>query len=95
MLDKILLALRLSDTALNEEVQDTIDACFLDMERVGIAVTRTEEGAVAESFQLDPLVVSCVKLYCRWQYNFEDAAERYMKAYISCRDGMSLCGDYV
>ena len=93
MLSKIKVALRISTDSLNEEINDTIDACYKDMQRVGIDIYDTE-GNVRGDVMQEPLIFACVKLYARWQFNFENAAERYEKAYISCRDGLSLCGDY-
>ncbi len=84
MLGKIKLDLRIAHGAMDSDVQDNIDACLSDLARVGVVLI---ENA-------DPLIVKAVKLYCRWQYNFENQADRYMKAYMSLRDALSLCGDY-
>ena len=93
MLNKVKTALRHSSDALDGEIQDTIDACYRDMTRVGIAIY-DENNNVKESIKTDALIVSCQKQYARWQFNFENAAERYKNAYESMRDGMSLSGDY-
>ncbi|MBR3762192.1 MAG: hypothetical protein IKK59_05560 [Lachnospiraceae bacterium] len=93
MVEKIRLALRISTDALNTEIEDTIDACYKDMQRVGINIY-DDDGKPKQDAISQPLIISCVKLYARWQFNFENAAERYEKAYNSCRDGISLCGDY-
>lgn len=93
MVEKVKLALRIRTDALEYEIEDTINACYKDMQRVGIDIY-DEVGELKEDVISQPLIISCVKLYARWQFNFENAAERYEKAYISCRDGISLCGDY-
>ena len=93
MVNKVKTALRISTNSLNEEINDTIDACYKDMQRVGIRIY-DDEGNVRGDVMSQPLIIACVKLYARWQFNFENAAERYEKAYNSCRDGLSLCGDY-
>lgn len=93
MLETIKKALRLSQGALDEEIQDTINACYKDMHRTGIKIF-DENGNLKESIEQDALIIACQKLYARWMFNFENAAERYMKAYESMRDSLSLCGDY-
>lgn len=71
--------LRISHTKLDDEIDATIRACKDDLERVGISVD--EE---------DYLMVQAIKLYCRWAYNFENQADRYLRSYESLRDAMSL-----
>ncbi len=93
MLDKAREALRFNTEVLDEEIQDTINACYRDMHRVGIVIF-DENGDVKKSIEEDALIISCQKQYARWMFNFENAAERYKNAYESMRDGMSLCGDY-
>ena len=93
MVEKVRLALRISTKTLDAEIEDTISACYKDMQRVGIDIY-DEAGEPKQDAISHPLIISCVKLYARWQFNFENAAERYEKAYNSCRDGISLCGDY-
>lgn len=94
MLEIIRKALRITGTLVDDEIQDTINACYLDMKRVGIYVPIDSENNVEEQFEKEPLVIACVKLYARWQFNFEDSADRYEKAYVNCRNGLALCGDY-
>ncbi len=93
MLDTVRKALRISGEYMDDEIKDTISACYKDMARVGISVFN-KDGTVKRNVEADPLVISCQKMYARWQFNFENAAERYMRAYENCRDGMALCGDY-
>lgn len=83
MLEKVKLDLRISHSKLNADIQDNIDACLKDLDRVGIADNDT-----------DPLVIKAVKLYCRWHYNFENQADRYMKAYKMLRNAISLSEGY-
>ena len=93
MIAKVKQALRLKTDSLGEEIQDCINACYSDMARVGIAVFDSE-GKLRADISMDPLVVACQKYYARWQFNFENAAERYRAAYEATRDGMSLCPKY-
>ena len=93
MLEKIRRAIRKKSSTLDEEIMDCINECYKDMDRVGIAVY-DEEGNLKQGIEKEPLVIACQKHYARWQFNFENEAERYQKAYESARDGMSLCGKY-
>lgn len=82
-LEKIKKDLRISHSKLDEDIQDNIEACKLDLKRVGIDVTKS-----------DVLLEKAIKLYIRWQYNFEIQADRYRNAYESLRNALSLCEDY-
>ena len=82
-LDKVKKDLRISHSKLDEDIQDNIEACKLDLKRVGIDVTKS-----------DVLLEKAIKLYLRWQYNFENQADRYRNAYESLRNALSLCEDY-
>ena len=83
MIEKVRRDLRWSHLKLDEDISDNIEACKLDMKRVGI-----------DPLKSDFLMEKAIKLYCRWQYNFENQADRYMNAYKSLRNAMSLSGGY-
>lgn len=84
MLEKIKLDLRITHNKMDTDIQENIDACFFDLKRVG--VNRIDED--------DFLIIKACKLFCRYQYNFENEGDRYNKAYSALRDALSLCGDY-
>lgn len=84
MLEKIKLALRIKHNAVDEDIRDQIEACKLDLKRVGII--KIDEK--------DFLIIQLVKLYVKWHMNFENEAGRYMQAYQMMRDSLSLSGDY-
>ncbi len=77
--------LRISNSALDVDLQDDIDAALMDLKRVGIDT----------SDQSQPLIIKAVKLYCRWQQNYKDKGEKYGEAYKGLRDSLSLAGDYI
>lgn len=93
MIGKIKKALRISNDFMDDEIEDTVRQCYADMNNKGICIY-TSDGEVRESIKEDPLVLACQKNYARWQFNFENQAERYEKAYKSMRNGLSLSGDY-
>lgn len=82
-LEKIKKDLRISHSKLDEDIQDNIEACKLDLKRVGIDVNKS-----------NVLLEKSIKLFLRWQYNFENQADRYRNAYESLRNALSLCEDY-
>lgn len=93
MIEKIKKAIRISNASINDEVEDTIRQCYADMHRKGIKIY-DDDGEIRDCIKDDPLVLACQKNYARWQFNFENQAERYEKAYQSMSDGLSLSGDY-
>lgn len=83
MLELIKVALRISHSALDNEIMSIINACERDLSNVGIIVD--EE---------DALIIQAVRLYCRWQFNYENQADRYEKAFNSLKISLALSGDY-
>lgn len=84
MLEKIKLSLRISHTLLDDDIERNINACLLDLKRVGINNTDLT----------NPLIFKAVELYCKWNYDFCNKGERYEKAYMNLINSLSLCGDY-
>lgn len=84
MLEQIRKALRMNHSKLDDDIRDTISACQRDLSLAGI-VCNDEE---------DFLIIQAIKLYCRWQFNYEGQADRYEKAYNSLRISLALSGDY-
>ena len=88
MLEKIKLSMRIFHTVLDVDVSQNIDACMLDLVRVGV------HKNIAVSDSADPLITKAAELYCKWQYDFNAKGEQYQKAYEKLRDAISLCNDY-
>ena len=75
--------LRITHTALDANIQRTMDACMLDLETAGVDTSRQ-----------DALVDRAVCLYCRWQYDFASKGEQYRAAYTALKQALPLCSDY-
>lgn len=76
LLDDIKVALRVTSTATDTEIQQLIDACLSDMERVGI------DSMLLDEKQLDPIARSAIMCFCKARYGFDnDDAVRYEQAY--------------
>lgn len=93
MLERIKRALDLTSDARDKDVEECIDACLFDLNRVGVKIF-DDCGCLKLGLESDPLIVQAVKLYARWMFNYEDAAYRYKRSYDSLRDALALCGDY-
>ena len=78
ILSKIKTDLRISHTALDDDLSDTIDACLSDLLICGIA----------NPDPADKSILAAVKLYCRAAYTDDtDKAAAYMERY----DAMKAC----
>ncbi len=84
MLDKIKLALRISHNKIDDDILDHILACKEDLKRVGIV----------NIYDDDKLIIQVIKLYVKWQLNFENQAERYFKSYERLSTALSQCSLY-
>lgn len=88
LLEEIKMSLGgINHSKLDDEINSSIRAACLDMQRVGIQ--DAEELA-----KTDPLVLQCIKLYCRGFYNYQGQGERWDAAYEAARDSLSLSVDY-
>lgn len=80
--EKLASKLGISHTKRNDAIQDNIDACILDMRRVGVNVN---------SETSNKLVDKAVELYCKADFNYQGKSEDFRKNYEKLRDAMSLC----
>lgn len=85
MIEKIKLALRISHTKLDEDIQSDIDACLADLKVHGIV----------HAGENDPLIFNAVKLYCRATYTDDPAkAAEWLQRYESLRACLQLAEGY-
>lgn len=78
------LFLRVSSASADAEIQQTIDACLLDLRNAGVSSLDTD----------DPLIQQAVKLYCKAQFGFSADSEKYERAYEHLKASLSLSSDY-
>lgn len=81
MLEKIKLDVRIDFSDLDKDIEDNIAAALLDLSTAGV-------DTAAET--MDMLTLRAVKLYCRWQYNFDGRAEQYEKAYYALKTTLAV-----
>lgn len=91
LIEKIKTSLRIKHTALDEDLTDTIAACFTDLRNLG----GLNESVLDPTKDLDPLVLNAVKLYCKAEYTDDPArAARYRDGYDSLKACMMMAEEY-
>lgn len=87
MLEKIKLSLRVDSDDLDEEIQDTIDACKADLKLSGVLESKILGG--------DSLILRAVKVFCKSEFSTDDReAERYRKSFQMLKDHLCLSVEY-
>ena len=85
ILTKIKLALRVSHTKLDEDIQADIDACLADLELCGVVYAPMN----------DPLVLNAIKLWCRSLYTDDPAkGAEYLRRYESLKASLMMADGY-
>ena len=85
MLEKVKLALRIKSIKLDEEIEDLIEACKIDLSISGVR-------KIAEE---DPLIQRAIIIYCKANFGMDNNdSEKYQKSYDLLKQSLSLCGDY-
>lgn len=88
MLEQIRSALRITHHKLDKDLWLNIDACKLDLQRVGVDISsRYDDGKSA-------MIQKAIELYVKWQYDYCGKGEQYRKNYETLRDALSLCSDF-
>ena len=78
------LWLRISSNKMDDELEQTIDACKLDLQNSGVKNLDSS----------DLLIQQAVKLYCKSQFGYDDSAGKFAEAYEHLKAALSLSGDY-
>jgi hypothetical protein len=78
------LWLRILSDKMDDELEQTIDACKLDLSNSGVKKLDSS----------DPLIRQAVKLYCKAQFGYDDSAGKFAEAYEHLKAALSLSGDY-
>ncbi len=84
-LSRIKLALRISHTKLDEDIQGDIDACLADLKVCGIIHAGEE----------DPLIFNAIKLYCLAIYTDDTAkGTEYLRRYDALKSCLMMAEGY-
>ena len=87
MIDKVRNALRISvadNTAMNEELQDLIDAAKLDLGVAGVVVPQT----------IDQLVTKAIITYCKMSFGLPEDYDRLKRSYDEQKAQLSNATGY-
>lgn len=76
--------IRRSSARLDDEIQQTVAACLLDMKNAGIVNIQAE----------DPLILQAAKMYLRSTFEYGDHPERWGASYEHLKAALSLNSDY-
>ena len=75
---------RIGHNKLDNELDILKKACQTDLSMSGVNTIPTD----------DMLSLAALRLYLRWQMNYNGEADRYMQAYHSTKIAMSLASEY-
>lgn len=85
ILNKVKTSLRISHTALDDDLADIVSACLKDLEVCGVQATNTA----------DPLILNAVKLYCRAEFTDDTGkAAEYMARYNALKSCLMMAEGY-
>lgn len=76
MLAIVKLALRITTSAFDSELQSLIDACIEEMVGLGVVIT-TESDGQPSSLQVQSAIIA----YCKWLFGNNADAERWRDIY--------------
>ena len=77
MLDIVKLALRITTTAFDTEIQRLINECLEEMQGLGVVIDLDAETGAPTSDQVQGAVVA----YCKWQFGSNDEADRWREIF--------------
>lgn len=85
LLQRVKPSLRISHTALDEDIQSDIDACLADLEVCGVVYAATT----------DPLIINAVKLYCKASYTDDPAkGAEFLRRYEALKACLMMADGY-
>ena len=85
IVEKVKTDLRITHTALDGDISDTVDECVEDLHIVGVQVTEPPDAAI----------LAAIKLYCRSAYTDDTGkAEAYMARYNSMKATLMMAKGY-
>lgn len=90
LLSKVKKSIRVTHTALDEDIIDSIGAALSDLRMCGIAPEKLDP-----SQELDPLILNAVKMYCKKEYTDDTAkAARYQEGYDALKSSLMMAEGY-
>lgn len=85
LLSEVKKAIRLSNSALDSEIQELIDSAKRDMQISG----------VQQIDETDTLIIRAIKLYAKANFGLDNTeSEKFQQRYESLKVHLALCGEY-
>lgn len=85
MLERVKLSLRIKSSKLDDEINDLIEACKIDLSISGVRQIKDE----------DPIIQRAIIVYCKANFGLDNKdSEKYQRSYDLLKQSLSLCGDY-
>ena len=90
IIDDVKLALRISGTTYDNELNDLIAAAKADLSYSGIDAAKVDNLGV-----MDPLIKRAIVLYCKSNFGLDNAdSEKYYNCYRQLETHLALSEDY-
>lgn len=88
LLDDVKLALRVTNTAFDPEIQDLIEAARRDLVLSGITALKVNDDT-------DPLIKRAIVVYCKANFGYDNPeAERFQRSYDMLKMHLALSAEY-
>ena len=88
MLEKVKLALRITTTSFDSELQDLIDAAKVDLGIAGVLVPVTTDS------NLDVIIQKAIITYCKINFGEPDEYDRLKRSYDEQKAQLSMATGY-
>lgn len=88
VLQKIKLALRLTDSTFDSELNDLISACIADLALCGI------DGDTVITTTTDPLIIQTIVAYCKWRFGDPQTPEKWQALYELQKAQLAMATGY-
>lgn len=76
--------LRITTESRDDEIEQVLSACLIDLSNAGVVVIDTDDAAVQQ----------CMKLYLKSQFGYDSNAGKFGEAYEHLKKALALSGDY-
>src|SRR5690606_30985772 len=88
LIDDVKLALRITSSAFDKEVEDLINAARQDLILSGVSQNKAQD-------ENDPLIKRAITVYCKAHFGFDNPeAERFAKSYDMLKAHLTLSQEY-
>lgn len=89
IVDDIKRDLRIKSNSLDGEIESLIEAAKSDMYIAGI-----NTDVITDTGDIDPLIYTAIKLYCKGNFGYDDKSEVFREAYDNMKLALSCAGKY-